>query len=65
MVKDLQFQESCSVCLAKMNGGIEVDGDLPKVFGPGGLESCVDPPDIQVAQSELHVFEHHGLREVN
>jgi hypothetical protein len=44
-------------------GEIEVDGDLPKVSGPGCFERCVDPSDIQVAQSELHVFELCGLGE--
>ena len=46
-------------------GGEKVDGNLPKVFGPDGLERCVDPLDIRLAQSELYVFELCGLGEVN
>ena len=65
MVKDLPFQAGLFVYLAKRDDGVEVDGDLPKVLGPGSLEHCVDPTDIQIVESKLHTFELRGLVEVN
>ena len=68
MVKVLPFPTSRFVDGAGKDvrqGGEKVDGNLLKVFGPGCLEGCVDPPDIRLAQSKLYVFEFCGLGEVN
>ena len=64
MVKLLPFQGSRFVDEVNKEAG-EVDGDLSKVFGSRGLKRCVDPPEIWLAQSELHILKRCGLGEVN
>ena len=34
-----------------------MNDDLPKVFGSGGLERCVDPTDNRLAWSKLYILE--------
>ena len=68
MVKLLPLQTCHCVDWVTKHGrhdeGIEVDGDLPKVFGIGGSNRCADPLDAPIAQSKLHIFELCGLGEL-
>ena len=62
MVKIPPSQAGRFVDLAK--DGRKVDGDLPKVFGSGGLKRFDDPPDVRPDQSKLCGVELYGPGEV-
>ena len=68
MVKLLPLQTSRFVDWAERGEGYgdfgEVNGDLPEAGGFDGSESRVDPPDAQLAWSELHIPEICSLGEV-
>ena len=68
VVKVLPFRTSRFVDRPNKGGGQgsggKADGDLPKVFRCGSLQSCVDPLGFQRVHLKLHILERFSFGEV-